>query len=136
MVGKEQATFDLALTATGTVNAVSEAQLEQVATERLKAAVPAGYTLFPESVKTTVGTATVAGGKISAPVEASGQMARQLDEAALLAQVKGKTVAEANAILAPYGTVTIDTWPFYVSSIPTLDGRVTLTVAPPQPSPS
>ena len=135
VVGKEQASFVLALTATGTVNAVSEAQLEQVASERLKSSVPKEYTLFPESVQASVGSATVTDGKITVPVEASGQMARQLDQAALLAQVKGKTVAEANAILGPYGSVTIDTWPFYVSSIPTLDGRVTLTVVAPQSQP-
>ncbi|HMJ80332.1 MAG TPA: baseplate J/gp47 family protein [Candidatus Dormibacteraeota bacterium] len=135
VVGKEQASFVLALTATGTVNAVSEAQLEQVASERLKSSVPKEYTLFPESIQASVGSATVTDGKITVPVEASGQMARQLDQAALLAQVKGKTVAEANAILGPYGSVTIDTWPFYVSSIPTLDGRVTLTVVAPQSQP-
>ncbi|MGZ6344774.1 MAG: baseplate J/gp47 family protein [Candidatus Limnocylindrales bacterium] len=132
VVNKEQPTFDLTLTATGTVNAVDKAQLEQVATERLKASVPAGYELFSDSIKTTVGTATVSGGKISAPVEASGEMARQLDQAALLAQVKGKSVDEARAILEPFGAVSIQTWPFYVSSIPTFDNRVTLTIAPPQ----
>jgi hypothetical protein len=132
VVNKEQPTFDLTLTATGTVNAVDQAQLEQVATERLKAGVPAGYELFPDSIKTTVGAATVSGGKISAPVEASGEMARQLDQASLLAQVKGKSVEEARAILEPFGAVSIQTWPFYVSSIPTFDNRVTLTIAPPQ----
>ncbi|MGZ3632696.1 MAG: hypothetical protein ACXVAH_08505, partial [Candidatus Limnocylindrales bacterium] len=58
--------------------------------------------------------------------------ARQLDQAALLAQVKGKSVDEARAILEPFGAVSIQTWPFYVSSIPTFDNRVTLTIAPPQ----
>ncbi len=134
VVGKEQATFELTLSASGTVYAVDQAQLEQIATERLKSAVPAGYELFPDSIKTSVGAANVDGGKISAPVEASGEMARTLDEAALLAQVKGKSVSEAQAILAPYGNVTVDTWPFYVGSIPTLDGRATLTVSPPQRS--
>ena len=42
--------------------------------------------------------------------------------------IKGKSVDEARQILGRYGTVTIDTWPGFVSSIPTLDFRLDLTV--------
>ncbi|MGZ8528490.1 MAG: hypothetical protein ACXWWR_06810, partial [Candidatus Limnocylindrales bacterium] len=54
--------------------------------------------------------------------------------------IKGKSVDEARSILGRYGTVSIDTWPGFVSSIPTIDARLDLTVASdagaPSPAPS
>ena len=35
---------------------------------------------------------------------------------------------EAERILKQYGEVTIQTWPGFVTSIPTLDGRIDLTI--------
>ena len=50
--------------------------------------------------------------------------------------MRGKTVGQARTILETLGTVTIETSPFYVSSIPDDPARVTITVQPPQPGAS
>ncbi len=59
-----------------------------------------------------------------------------LDPAALRDEIKGRSVDEAKQILGRYGTVTIDTWPGFVSSIPTLDFRLDLKVAGASPGAS
>ena len=78
----------------------------------------------------------VNGGQISFSASATGQIAATLDPAVLLSQVRGKTVGQARTILEALGTVTIETSPFYVSSIPDDPSRVTITVQPPQPGAS
>jgi hypothetical protein len=65
-------------------------------------------------------------------VTAQGERWRAVDPAALLAQVKGRTVTDARTILEQYGEVSITTWPSYVTTIPTFDARVSLTVASPK----
>ena len=62
-------------------------------------------------------------------VTAAGQAIAVLDPTALREAIKGKSVDEARTILGRYGTVSIDTWPGFVSSIPTIDARLDLTVA-------
>jgi hypothetical protein len=133
LVGKTVQTFDLALTATGQVIAVDTGVLEPLAASALAAAVPEGAVLFPESVRTTVGKPTVDGGVVSFEIGATGEAWRPLDEAALLATVRGRSVLEAEDALARYGKVTVDVWPFYVATIPEGD-RATLTVVAPTPS--
>ncbi|HEY4190296.1 MAG TPA: hypothetical protein VGM28_07740, partial [Candidatus Limnocylindrales bacterium] len=56
---------------------------------------------------------------------------RPLDAAALEKSVLGMPIDDAKKALAPYGDVVIVPWPDWVTSIPTLDQRVTLTVADP-----
>ena len=133
LVGRNVQTFSLALSANGQVIAVDTGVLEPLAAEALASAVPEGAVVFPESIDTTVGSPTVDGGVVSFEIGATGQAWRPLDEAALLADVRGRSVLEAEDALAPYGKVTIDVWPFYVASIPDND-RATLTVVPPTPS--
>ena len=60
-------------------------------------------------------------------VTAAGQAIAVLDPTALREAIKGKSVDEARTILGRYGTVSIDTWPGFVSSIPTIDARLDLT---------
>ena len=40
----------------------------------------------------------------------------------------GRPLDEARRILGPYGTVHLSVWPDWVSTVPTLDGRVELTL--------
>ena len=136
LVGTEVATFGLALTATGTVLAVQGAPLQAMADEIVQAAVPAGSQLVAGSVQREVGTPTLQGGVVTLVIRVSASAARSLDAAALLASVKGRSVAEARRLLETEGTVTIDTWPGYVDTIPTLEGHATLTLLPPAPAPS
>jgi hypothetical protein len=66
------------------------------------------------------------------PVQAVGEQWRPVDAAALVALVRGKPAAEAKSLLVPYGDVEITLWPDFVATIPTMDGRITITIAPPR----
>jgi hypothetical protein len=152
LVGKEVATFTLGMTGTGTVQAVDETPIEAIAEERLASSISGGYELVPGSISVDVGEGSVVEGVISFPVDGTAKQVQPLDAAALEQQVLGLPKAQAEAVLAPYGDVVIVLWPGYVTSVPTMDARVTLIVndpvdagpaestpaptAPPTPEPS
>jgi hypothetical protein len=128
LVGQEVADFDLGVSADGTVIAVDDSPVKGIAESRLLANVGADYRLVDGSVRITPGEPTVTGGQVSFPVSASASRVRILDAGELLALVKDKSIEEAEAALAPYGQVEITPWPDWVSSIPSLDARVTLVI--------
>ena len=128
LVGKEVASFDLGLGATGTVIAVDDTPLESIAESRIEANVGAGYRLVDDSIRIDAGDGTVTNGQVTFPVTASASRVRILEPAELLALVRGKSLDDAAAALAPFGEVDIVPWPDWVSSIPTMDGRVTLVI--------
>ena len=132
LVGVAKPTFQLTATETASVLAVSEQPLSGLAADYLQTHVPSGWSLFPDSVQTSVSDPVVQGGQVLFTVTAQAERWEPLDAASLLAQVKGRTVAQARATLSQYGEVSISTWPSYVKTIPTLDARVSLTVAPPK----
>jgi hypothetical protein len=53
LVGKEQDTFQLAATATGTVVAVDTSQVDQIAADRISGNIPADHALQAGSVSST-----------------------------------------------------------------------------------
>jgi hypothetical protein len=128
LLGKEQATFDLGLRATGTVIAVDDSPVEAIAESRLLGNVGADYRLVDGSIDIVHGTPTVVGGEVSFPVTARASRVRLLDPAELLALVKGLPVADAEEALAEFGDVEVDTWPDWVSSVPTMDSRIAITI--------
>jgi hypothetical protein len=67
-------------------------------------------------------------GQVSFPVTAKAARVRLLDAAELLPLVKGLSVADAEAALAEYGEIDVNTWPDWVSSVPTMDSRVTISI--------
>jgi Baseplate J-like protein len=125
----EEPTFQLGATATGTVVAVDVSQIDPVARERIAAQVPAERTLRDGSVTVQPDAGSADGELVDFRVTAAGQAIAVLDPTALREAIKGKSVDEARTILGRYGTVSIDTWPGFVSSIPTIDARLDLTVA-------
>jgi hypothetical protein len=129
LIGKEVPSFDLAVGATGTVIAVDDTPVESIARSRILANVGADYRLVDDSIHIDAGDGTVANGQVSFPVTASASRVRILDPEELLAMVKGKTLEDAEAALEPFGRVEIMPWPDWVSSIPTMDGRVSLVIA-------
>jgi Baseplate J-like protein len=131
VVGTAAANLTLTLSATATATAVDQSQLAPLAETRLKSQVPSGYQLFSGSITTTVGDGTVEGTRVSFPVQARAAIWKPVDTAGLLAEVKGKTVAQARQLLAPLGSVSISLWPSWVDTIPTLDQRLSLTVGQP-----
>jgi hypothetical protein len=132
----EEATFTLGATATGTVVAVDPSAIDQVADQRISANLPAEHALEQGSVTSTHDAGQVDGELVDFRVSARGRAIPVLDPAALREQIKGKSVEEARSILERYGTVTIDTWPGFVSSIPTIDARLDLTVGGAEGAPS
>ena len=127
-VGVEAASFDLGLSATGTVIAVDEAPVASIAETRLRETVAAGSELVEDSIDIEVGTAVVVDGVVTFPVSASATQVAVLDPDELKTLILGKTPAEAEVILAPYGTAVIELSPSWVSTIPTFENRVDLTV--------
>ncbi len=128
LVGVEQATFQLAATATGTVVAVDTKLIDQVAAGRIAANVPPEHVLKDGSVTSKHDGGQADGDLVDFRVTADAAAIPVLDAAVLREQIKGKSVAEAKRLLERYGSVTISTWPGFVSSIPTLDARLDLTV--------
>jgi hypothetical protein len=128
LIGKEQAAFDLGLRATGTVIAVDDSPVEDIARSRLLANVGADYRLVDDSIEITHGAPTVVGGQVSFPVTARAARVRLLDPVELLGLVKGLPVADAEEALAEYGDVVVETWPEWVTTVPTMDSRVTLSI--------
>jgi hypothetical protein len=128
LLGKEQASFDLGLRATGTVIAVDDSPVEAIAESRLLGNVGADYRLVDGSIDIVHGTPTVVGGEVSFPVTARASRVRLLDPAELLGLVKGLPVADAEEALGEFGDVVVDTWPDWVSTVPTMDSRVSLSI--------
>ena len=95
---------------------------------RLRAAIDPSHRLVDGSIDVTVEPAVIAGDQISFPASATARQVAVLDPAELKAAVMGRPVDEARAILERYGTVQLSTWPDWVTTIPTLDGRVQLTL--------
>ena len=124
--------FDVSLAANGTVTAVDEKEVQSLAEAKLASMVPTGYQLFPDATTTTVGDAATQGGKVVLPVTATGEQWRPVTAGELLRQVRGKSIADATSLLSRYGSVEISAWPGYVTQVPPLDSRITITVAPPR----
>jgi hypothetical protein len=129
LIDVEEPTFQLGATATGTVVAVDTSQIAPVAAARIAAQVPAERTLRDGSVTVEHDAGSADGELVDFRVTAAGQAIAVLDPTVLREAIKGKPVDEARSILERYGTVSIDTWPGFVSSIPTIDARLDLTVA-------
>ncbi len=128
LLNVEEPVFQLQLDASGTVVAVDTALVEQVAAERIKGSITAGHSLQEGSVAVTIGEGQADGDIVGFRASASAATIPTLDPAQLRAEIKGRPVDEARRILSQYGTVTIDTWPGFASTIPTLDARLELTI--------
>ena len=128
IVGREAETFDLTLTAEGTVIAADPAPLEAIGAARITAAVPEGKQLREGSVRVEVGPGVVEGETIRYPVAARAEAVRDITSDEVRELVRGKTPAEAREILADYGSVEIVVWPDWVSTITTIDGRLVISV--------
>jgi hypothetical protein len=129
IVGKAIATFDLKLTANGTVIAVDPRPVVTIARTQLQAQVAKDHRLVADSVVIDVGDGTVGeDGEVTFQASARATQVAIVDANALRSLVKGKTAAEAQAVLAPYGTASVTLWPSWVSTVTGVDARLTVTV--------
>jgi hypothetical protein len=133
LLGKAMVRFGYGLTATASVTTVDEEVVREVAETRLRAGVGTDHDLVRDSLRISVGKGSVLDKTIVFPVNASASRLRRLDADELRSQARGRTIADARAALSAYGEVSIATWPGFVSSIPTYDFRVDLTINSPAP---
>ena len=134
IVGTVAPQFSLMAVADATALAVNESLLDELAAARLRSGVPEGQQVVG-NVTTSHSAGTVAGQTVVYLVTASAQGYTPLDPAALTQSVRAKTVAEARAILEPYGAVEITIWPDFMDRLPDQLARVSLTIVPPQENP-
>jgi len=128
LVGQEVATFDLGLTAEGSVIGVDTAPVEALAARTLAGKVTLGWQLVDGTTSIEVGRPVVSGDTISFPVTATAREVHAVDRAALLGQIKGLGLPQARVILEAYGQVQISLWPDWVTTIPGDANRISLTI--------
>ena len=129
LLGGEVETFELGATATGTVLAVDESAVQQVAEENIGPQVQAGYTLVEGSSEVQPSPGQVEAGVIAFPVTITARQVLQIDPAAIEAEIRGKSLEDARSILDRYGRTQLSVWPDWVGTIPTLDARVEVRTA-------
>lgn len=132
LVGQAVEVFSLSAASRGTVLAVEESAIAEIAADQLAASMAPGARLFPDSVVTTMGEPRIVGGRIVYEVEAAGQLYEPIDHSELVAAIRGRTVSEARAILDSYGSVSITPWPDFIDTVPDDARRIDLTVLEPQ----
>jgi hypothetical protein len=133
LVGTEVEEFELGLTADGSVVAVNPAPVTAIAETLLLGEIEEGHDLVEGSTEITPGEPVVSGQTVSFPVVAQARQVRIPDAAELEALILGKPLEEARSLLAQYGEVELTLWPDWVTSVPTIDGRVELEVRSPLP---
>ncbi len=130
LVGTEVAEFELGLRGEGSVLAVDESPIAAVAESRARANVAPDHVFVEGSLAVEVGDPVVEGTEIRFPVTARAEQTVVLDPESLRAAIKGRPVEEARRLLERYGRVTIEVWPDWVTTIPTLDARLEVLVGP------
>ena len=129
LVGQAVPTYDLALSRDGSVIAVDPRPVDEIATQQLEDKIGADHQLVEGSIDVEVGEGTVGeDGQVSFQATARAQRIPILDPAVLRSLVKGKTQAEAEAALAPYGAAKVVLWPSWASTVTGFDSRLDLTV--------
>ncbi|HET7702230.1 MAG TPA: hypothetical protein VFK35_02445 [Candidatus Limnocylindrales bacterium] len=148
LVGQPVESFDIGLSATGTVIAVDPSPIESIAASRLDDRVEANHRLVEGSVDIAVGEGSVGeDGQITFEATARAMRVAIVDAVQLRTLVKGLTPAEAKTALAPFGDAVVTLWPDWVTTITGVDARLTVTVdedgaavpspsGSPRPSPS
>jgi hypothetical protein len=126
--------FTLTVSATATVLAVNEAQVDQVAQTQLLAQVPSGTTLLPATVKTIHAPGEVNGATVVYNASAAAKCWRSPNQDELVAQISGQSLSDARAIMEKYGTPDITIWPDFIDRLPD-QNRIRLTIVPPQETP-
>jgi hypothetical protein len=129
LIGKAVATFDLEVTATGFVTAVDPSPIQSIAESRLKEQIGADHRLVEGSLHVDVANGTVGeDGQVTFQATATAARVLIVDPNQLRELVKGRTVADAEAALAPYGQATVSLWPSWVTTVTGIDSRLSIRV--------
>jgi hypothetical protein len=136
LVGSASLEVELSATAEGSVLGVDPSPIEVIAEARLASRVSEGWSLAPDSTSFGLGTPTVLGEVVTYPVTIGATQVHDVDQAALVDQVRGLVLAEARSRLDDFGDVEITVWPDWVTTMPTNAERITFTLDEPRPAPS
>jgi hypothetical protein len=128
LVGQEVESFELELTATGTVVTVDPGPVSAIADQLLREQIDAGHQLVADSITVDVGEPVVSGQSITFSATATGQEVAILDPDQLREQILGKPLEAARELLSAYGDVELTAWPDWVGSVPTIADRVSVRV--------
>ena len=136
LVGKPDETFEIELTAMGTVVAVDPRPVTTIAEGQLDDEIGADHRLVPGSVRIDVGEGTVGeDGQITFQATARAARIRTVDPATLRPLVINRSAADARAALAPYGDAVVTLWPDWATTVTAVDSRLTITIEDDAPDP-
>ena len=133
LLGDEIETFDMGASASGTVLTVDEASVQVVAEANIASQVQSGYALVDGSSTIDASPGEVQDGVISFPAIITARQVLLVDPTAIEAEIRGKSLADAQSILDGYGRAELAVWPDWVGTIPTLDARVEVRSTEPAP---
>jgi hypothetical protein len=129
LVGQAVGTFDLGVTATGTVIAVDPSPVRSIAEARLRGRIGADHRLVDGSIQVDVGKGSVGeDGQVSFEATARAAEVTVVDPSQLRALVKGRTASEAESALAPFGEAKVELWPTWVTTVTGVDARLSISV--------
>lgn len=131
LVGSDAADFSLSGSAAASVLAVDERLVDEVTRTRLLEALSEGMAILADSVSIEVGEGSAEGRQVRFRSVAEGDSYRPVDRSAILEQVAGLPISEAQAILEAIGTTTVSVWPDFLGDLPGDTSRITLDVREP-----
>lgn len=95
-------------------------------------AVPEEHDLLPDSVEVAIGEARVEDGALHVDVTATAVAAVPISELAIRENARGRSAAEAEAVLASFGDARVELWPGWVTTVPEADWRVEVRIVEPE----
>jgi hypothetical protein len=128
--------FTLMANTNASALAVEDQVVKNTAEEAFRIGLPPGTTVVDDTIN--VDPASLHGvwnpgtGSIEFPTKVSGQSWAPIDLTQLREQVKGRTVSEAQSILAAYGSADVAVWPDFLPFLPDDARRIELTIPAPE----
>jgi hypothetical protein len=135
LVGSSEEEVQLDATAEGTVLGVDPSPIQAIAEARLQSHVAEGWSLAAGSTTFELGIPSILGEAVTYPVSIAGTQVHDVNQAALVTEIRGRPLTEARSRLDDFGDVEVTLWPDWVTTIPKNADRITLTLAEPQPAP-
>ncbi len=130
LVDQEIETFDLTMSATGSVTAYSPAAARSVALARLAADVPEGFEIVQGTAMAEAGEAMAVETMADVPTTSSVSIIRTIDEAAVRDLVRGKSPVDAATALSGLGEVSVAVWPSFFPTVTSSDARIEIRIEP------
>jgi baseplate J-like protein len=101
---------------------VTEAARQQLIAD--SSVVPAGHELLADSIQVAIEEANLVGAALRVDVTATARSAPRIDRDEVAERIAGLSADEAEAALEDLGSATVELWPGWVASVPTLGWRI------------